>query len=118
MLQRHLGLEAATAQALQRQLIANGVVSSNVSAYGVRAAIKPLSDAAFLKPGGMAKISAPTVDRAKAALDAIAPDETDQFEREQTAFDMREPDDIDGDVAGLCNLHHAAPPFAPAHGFS
>jgi hypothetical protein len=49
MLQRHLRVDAAAANALQNQLIRNGVIGAQANAYGLYQATNPLFDGAFPK---------------------------------------------------------------------
>ena len=50
MLQRHLKLDIATANAVKSQLLKNGIISGKANAYGVHQAIKPLFEGAFIQP--------------------------------------------------------------------
>ena len=50
MLQRHLQIDVAMAEALKSQLIKNGILNAQMNAYGMHTATKPLFDGAFLKP--------------------------------------------------------------------
>ena len=49
MLQRHLRVDAAAANALQNQLIRNGVIGAQANAYGLYQSTNPLFDGAFPK---------------------------------------------------------------------
>ncbi|MFD0915027.1 hypothetical protein ACFQ14_01250 [Pseudahrensia aquimaris] len=50
MLQRLLHMEAANANAMQAELIKQGVLVPKANAFGIHTAVKPLYEGAFVKP--------------------------------------------------------------------
>ncbi|MEL6504329.1 MAG: hypothetical protein AAFQ10_07705 [Pseudomonadota bacterium] len=50
MLQRHLRIDLAAAEALKDQLLRNGIISAQANGYGIHKAVKPLFEGAFPKP--------------------------------------------------------------------
>lgn len=88
MLQRHLRIDLAAAEALKDQLLRNGVIAAQANSYGIHKAVKPLFDGAFPKPSvSFDELAQKAVER----LDEVLPDGPPteiEVDEEFVEFDM------------------------------
>ena len=89
MLQRHLRIDAATASALQSQLVKNGIIGAQANAYGMHKAVKPLLDSAFLKPANPLPDVKEVLEK---VIDNMGEDEADEVPEAETLEPSVEPE--------------------------
>ncbi|MEM9732702.1 MAG: hypothetical protein AAF903_04340 [Pseudomonadota bacterium] len=93
MLQRHLRIDLAAAEALREQLMRNGVIAAQANSYGIHKAVKPLFDGAFPKPAiSFDELAEKALEKMEVVIE-----ETESGESE--AMEMPEEDAFDYDMA-------------------